>query len=183
MAEIPEGKSTDEDEVRPASAGRTDSANNEPRPTSSPRNSKAFDEVDLDDDVDEEEEPVIQEIHQAAAPQAITRARIITVAKPIPPKLPPRNPFRARLSVNSDAANETTTRDSGSGASPPSTPSLNHDGSSASSQHSVASIEGLEHVSNLLQPHPSQGPEQKEEKDDFHSLPGSPIKSVPGGFN
>ncbi|ORY15755.1 hypothetical protein BCR34DRAFT_477502 [Clohesyomyces aquaticus] len=185
MAEIPEDKSTDE--VKPPVIGRKPSAKEETK-SSSARHSEAFDEVDLDDEAEEEEEPVIQEIHQAAAPQVITRARLVTVAKPIPPMLPPRNPGRKRLTLNAEVANEGTTRDMGSGtspmiasvSSPPSTPSLKEDGSSASS---LSSVEGLEHVSKSLQPKLERNvSESKSEKDDFHSVPASPMKPVPGGF-
>lgn len=169
--------------VLPSEEKKDTARETEYRPTSSARNSKAFDDVDLD-----EEEPIIEEIHQAAASQAITRARIVQVAKPIPPKLPPRNPFRNRISVNSNLSNDDSTRDASAGPSPmvgrspPSTPSLNDDGSSASS---LSSIEGLDRVSQGLQPHASNDPKAtpKEEKDDFHSLPESPVKTIPGGFN
>ncbi|KAF1955421.1 DUF500-domain-containing protein [Byssothecium circinans] len=151
------------------------------RPESSSRFSKAFQDIDLDD----EEEPIIAEIQQAAAPQAINRARIVQVAKPIPPKLPPRNPQRQRRSV--DLNIDEATRDISSGpspmvgSSPASTPELKADGSSTSS---LSSIEGLEHVSRSLQPKPSNGIEgQKQKKDDLTSPPESPTKAIPGSFN
>ncbi|KAJ4358056.1 uncharacterized protein N0V89_002635 [Didymosphaeria variabile] len=150
------------------------------------RQSQAFDDVDLDGEVSDEEEPIIEEIHQAAAPQPITRARIVQVAKPIAPKLPPRNPFRNRGSYQSTTSNEEPFRDASTdpsplaGQSPPATPSLK-DGSSASS---IDDFERLEHVNKELHPHTShETQEQKEEKDDFHSLPESPTKAVPGGFH
>lgn len=189
LPDIPETKSTDE--VKPEIAESKDGIEDGARPTSSARDSQAFADVDLDDDADEEE-PVIQEIHQAATPQVITRARIVQVAKPIPPRLPPRNPFRNKqLSVNPDAANSDSMQDASAGPSPmfakgqspPSTPSLKNDGSSASS---FSSIEGdnLEHVSNKLQPKLTNINESdKQEKNDFHSLPESPVKAVPGSFN
>ncbi|KAJ4292561.1 hypothetical protein N0V90_009224 [Kalmusia sp. IMI 367209] len=151
---------------------------------SSARDSKAFDDIDLDDEDDEE--PIIEEIHQAAAPQTITRARIVQVAKPLAPKLPPRNPDRNRSSYQSNASTDELTRDASTdpspvvGHSPPTTPSLK-DGSSASS---LSSIEGPDNVSKGLQPHASHDTQvQKEDKEDFHSLPESPVKAVPGGFN
>ncbi|KAF2637402.1 DUF500-domain-containing protein [Massarina eburnea CBS 473.64] len=140
-----------------------DSPQQNSRPNSL-RFSKGFQDYELDD----EEEPIIAEIQQATAPQSINRARIVQVAKPTPPKLPPRNPQRARRSVELDA-----TRDASSGPSPmvgqspASTPELKADGSSTSS---LSSIEGLDHVN------------QKEEQD-VHSVPESPIKAIPGGFN
>lgn len=186
LAQIPEAKSTDES--KPQQPERKESTEDESRPSSSARNSEAFDEVDLDDADDEE--PIIEEIHQAAAPQAITRARIVQVAKPTPPKLPPRNPFRNRISVNSNVSSESSVRDASAGPSPmvghspPSTPSLKEDGSSASS---MSSIEGLEHVSKGLQPKnietEQEQTEAKEDKNNFQSLPESPVKAVPGGFN
>jgi glutaredoxin len=150
----------------------------EPRPSSLARESKAFDEINLDDDDEEEEEPIIEEIHQAAAPQVITRARVVQVAKVLPPKLPPRNPFRNQTTGSSDSVHELSAHGSpAAGHSPIATPSLKGDGSSASS---LSSIEGLEHVHTLLQPKSSADTIQ--EKDDFHSLPESPIKTMPGGF-
>jgi lipid-binding SYLF domain-containing protein len=154
-----------------------------------------LDDNNLDDDNLEEdtleEEPVIHEVHQAAAPQVITRARVIQVAKPIPPQLPVRNPFRNRASMISNASNETS-HDATSGASlpaeklsPVSTPSLRHGDSTSS----LSSVEGasFERITNKLQPKPSNEavaePEKKEEKEDvFHTLPESPMKSVPGSF-
>ncbi|KAH7138549.1 hypothetical protein B0J11DRAFT_500763 [Dendryphion nanum] len=184
MQEIPEGKSTDETHSKQDT--RQDSPSDS-RPGTSSRDSVFF----HDDDMDDEDEPVIQEVQQAAAPQTITRARIITVAKPTPPKLPPRNPFRARLSVHSDISNEDSSRDVatarssmvGGNPSPPSTPSLRN-GSSASSQDSISSVEEhLDRISNQLQPKLTNEPEKKEEKDDFHSVPESPVKNIPGGFH
>lgn len=185
MQEIPEGKSTDE--VDPKKDVKVEEGSGS-RPGTSGRESVFFPDVYSDD----EDEPVIQEVQQAAAPQTITRARIVTVAKPIPPKLPPRNPFRARLSVHSDVSNDDTTRDAatarssivGSNPSPPSTPSLRN-GSSASSQDSISSMEEhLERIGNQLQPKLTNEPEKKPEvKDEFHSVPESPVKAMPGGFN
>lgn len=156
-------------------------------PASTARLSKAFDDVDLDDDLEDEEEPIIEEIHQAAAPQTITRARIVQVAKPVAPKLPPRNPFRSRASVQSNAANDEAIADSPTeqssvkDQSPPTTPSLKND----SSASSLDDFEGLEHVSQGLQPHVSQETTkaQNEEKEEFYPSPESPMKSIPGGFH
>ncbi|KAF2112135.1 hypothetical protein BDV96DRAFT_498349 [Lophiotrema nucula] len=190
MEEIPEVISTDDlagEEKTPEKG--TDSAL--PAQNDHNRESKAFQDIDLDDDADFEE-PVVHEVHQAAAPQVITRARVVQVAKPMPPKLPVRNPFRTKLSVDSAMDNESSTRDASAGPSPmvatgpspPSTPSLKHDGSSASSKDSITSIEGLEHVSNRFQPHPeTTESEKKDDKDFFHSMPPSPTKEIPGSFN
>lgn len=178
------------DEVTPLPEIREDSAGDNARPNSSAQDSKGFYDVDFDDDSDDEV-AVIQEIHQAAAPQVINRARMVTVAKPIAPKLPPRNPFRTRLSVNSDLANEGTTLDTGAGQSPmvsnrgqspPPTPSLKNDMSSASSQHSISSDEGLERVGLTLQPK-LESNEREKKSDEVISRPESPVKHVPGGFN
>ncbi|KAF2662550.1 DUF500-domain-containing protein [Lophiostoma macrostomum CBS 122681] len=191
MTEIPEGESTDDVKTPQKGKGTDDIKTPKEEKRGSTELADGFEDVSLVGDADDEvvyEEPVIQEVHQAAAPQAITRARIVTVAKPIAPKLPPRNPFRGgRLSVNSDVGHDNSTRDMGAGPSPmvgpssPSTPSLKNDGSTVSSQESLSSIEGLEHVSHQLQPNTSQEQEKKEE--DFHSVPDSPVKAIPGGFN
>jgi lipid-binding SYLF domain-containing protein len=152
---------------------------------------KAFDDVDLsDDDEDleeeddhEEEEPIIHEVHQAQAPQVITRARVVQVAKPIPPTLPVRNPYRNRISTASMASIETV-NDTATAPkqSPLSTPSLRHGDSTSS----LSSVEGatFERITNKLQPKEAAAEEKKDEKDDtFHDLPESPMRSVPGGFN
>ncbi|KAF2127945.1 DUF500-domain-containing protein [Dothidotthia symphoricarpi CBS 119687] len=172
--------------------------------TSSPRNSKTLDDVkvvdddenDEDDDEDEdeddsedddeEEEVVIQEVHQAAAPQAITRARVIQVAKPVAPVLPVRNPFRNRASVISQASNGDASVGVSSTTekrSPVSTPSLKHSNSTSS----LSSVEdSLQRVSNKLQPKytneaaPEQASEEKFET--FHSPPITPMQHIPGGF-
>ncbi|KAF9731143.1 hypothetical protein PMIN06_008592 [Paraphaeosphaeria minitans] len=149
------------------------------------RRSLAFDNV-LDDEASDDEEPIIEEIHQAAAPQTITRARIVQVAKPMAPKLPARNPFRNRSSFQSTASNDESARDASTapspvtGHSPSATPSLKN-GSSASS---IDDFERLEQVNKEHHPHVSHEPkDQKEEKDDFQSLPESPTKAIPGGFH
>jgi hypothetical protein len=58
-------------------------------------------ENDSDADDEDDEEPIIHEFKQAASPQfitaspqVITKARLVTVVKPPPPALPPRNPIR-----------------------------------------------------------------------------------------
>ncbi|KAL5119706.1 hypothetical protein ACEQ8H_002312 [Pleosporales sp. CAS-2024a] len=149
-----------------------------------PKTSHDAEEDDGDEDEDElEEDPVIiHEVHQAAAPQVITRARVVQVAKPIPPQLPVRNPHRNRISTASEAPSERT-----SDAAPAerqslvSTPSLRHAGSTSS----LSSVEGthLDIDTKLAhQPEPRAG-KKLEKEDDFQSLPASPIKTLPGSFD
>lgn len=90
------------------------------------------------DSEDEEEEVVIHEVHQAAAPQVINRARIIQVAKPVAPMLPPRNPFRNSRNRNSTTSEASTERGAEEKPSPISTPSLRHGDSTSSSRASRA---------------------------------------------
>ena len=147
-------------------------------------NDENLDEIELDSE-DEEEEVVIHEVHQAAAPQVINRARIIQVAKPVAPMLPPRNPFRNSRNRNSTTSEASTERGAEEKPSPISTPSLRH-GDSTSSLSSVEG-EGLAHISARFQPKPAETETQQEKKeevkhDDFHSLPESPVKTVPGAF-
>ena len=147
-------------------------------------NDENLDEIELDSE-DEEEEVVIHEVHQAAAPQVINRARIIQVAKPVAPMLPPRNPFRNSRNRNSATSEASTERGAEEKPSPISTPSLRH-GDSTSSLSSVEG-EGLAHISARFQPKPAETETQQEKKeevkhDDFHSLPESPVKTVPGAF-
>lgn len=145
-----------------------------------------LEEIELDSDSeDEEEDVVIHEVHQAAAPQVINRARIIQVAKPVAPMLPPRNPFRNSRNRNSTTSEASTERGAEEKPSPISTPSLRH-GDSTSSLSSVEG-DGLAHVSARLQPKPVQAPHENnddvaDKHDDFHSLPESPVKTVPGAF-
>jgi len=58
------------------------------------------DETDDADDEESDEEPVIVQATKpqiiTARPQVITKARMVNIAKPIPPALPPRNPGRLR---------------------------------------------------------------------------------------
>jgi lipid-binding SYLF domain-containing protein len=150
------------------------------------------DEEDDDDDDDFEEEAVVHEVHQATAPQVITRARVVQVAKPVAPALPVRNPFRNRISTNSDGSLGAGLDGSAHPSptvpkhSPDSTPSLMR-GDSTSSLSSVEDSR-LEHIGNRLKPkyshEPSPEDEKSEDKDDgVYSPPESPMKSIPGGFN
>ena len=183
LNDIPETKV---EEATPQPAKAEDKAVEESKDVTSSRHTKEFDDVDLDDDDLLEEEPIIHEVHQAAAPQVITRARVVQVAKPIPPTLPVRNPFRNRISTASDVSIDVS-KDAAAAPkqSPISTPSLRHGDSTSS----LSSVEGatLERITNKLQPKASNEgavEEKMGEKDDaLHSLPESPIKSVPGGFN
>ncbi|KAJ4314412.1 hypothetical protein N0V94_006461 [Neodidymelliopsis sp. IMI 364377] len=140
---------------------------------------KDLETIELDSDDEEEEEVVIHEVHQAAAPQVINRARIIQVAKPVAPMLPPRNPFRNsrnRHSATSDASTDREVSAAGEKASPISTPSLKH-GDSTSSLSSVEG-EGLAHISARFQPRT----EEENKQEAVVATPESPIKSVPGAF-
>jgi len=69
-------------------------------------------EFDEDDEIGDDE-AVVHEVQQAAAPQVISRARLVTLPQRIPPKLPDRNPFRARISTIQ--ASDSGHQDSGHG--------------------------------------------------------------------
>ncbi|KAJ4987574.1 duf500 domain protein [Stagonosporopsis vannaccii] len=142
-----------------------------------------LDEIDLESESEDEEDVVIHEVHQAAAPQVINRARIVQVAKPVAPMLPPRNPFRNSRNRNSANSDASTERGAEEKPSPVSTPSLRH-GDSTSSLSSVEG-DGLAHVSAGLQPKPVEQPQEQkddEEKEKAVPRPESPVKSVPGAF-
>jgi len=98
----------------------------------------SLDNADADDDAfasdasdhddHEDEAIVVHEVQQAAAPQLVSRARLVTVAKRVPPKLPPRNPIRGRgkplvIGVQTDGAgspgSEGGARSAGSGERSP----------------------------------------------------------------
>ncbi|KAF1914272.1 hypothetical protein BDU57DRAFT_519168 [Ampelomyces quisqualis] len=201
MEEIPETKVVEATpppkkvaEEKPDASSKDDSkATHKQEDTKALDDASDADDADSgdDDDVFEEEPAVIHEVHQAAAPQVITRARVVQVAKPIPPQLPVRNPFRNRISTASEASTETL-HETAPGPSPAvekqspvSTPSLRHGDSTSS----LSSVEGtsLERVTNPLQPKSSNervpdAVEKIEKEDPFQSLPESPLKNVPGGF-
>ena len=183
------------DQSTPKSEDKTEDKSLVTDTTASPKDTTLSKNVSVDEDEDDEdeseeelEEVIIHEVQQATAPQVITRARVVQVAKPIPPQLPVRNPFRNRISTHSDASLEVS-RDGSAAASPTvpkhspdSTPSLIRGDSTSS----ISSAEGarLEQISNKLKPKDSEGnttAEAKKEEldDDIHSLPESPMRAVP----
>jgi len=217
MSEIPENKSTD-DAVKTAETinlpeitvmGNSDGTPTEKsvetpveKPAEKPVEKRlgvhtdGHDSADEADDADNMEEPVIQQIHHASTPQIITRARLVTVVKPTPPKLPPRNPIRDRktpLSINSNPSNEYITQDQATGTSSFSSsgrpsPSSLPDRSSIRSRDSMSSDDGLEAVAERFKPREEPTVKKpvdtsQEKNDEFHLVPESPTKHVPGGFN
>ncbi|KAF2801720.1 DUF500-domain-containing protein [Mytilinidion resinicola] len=215
MTEIPENKSTDDatkTAETPSLAAVTAAETSEDTHTEKTvekstvestenalkKHTDGHESPDEGDDFDNLEEPVIHQIHHASTPQVITRARVVQVVKPIPPKLPPRNPVRDRksaLSINPGSPNEHSTNDQATGTSSFSSsgrpsPSSLHDRSSVRSQDSISSADdGLEAVAERFKPHDEPSIEKgvtpgEEKKDNFHSLPESPAANhVPGGFN
>ncbi len=151
-----------------------------------------------------EEEPavVIHSIQKAASPQVVTRARLVNVAKRVPPKLPPRNPERTRkgsLGLSPDrvsvATNDSeTATDKGVGpesqqSSPPqpSTPRTERADSVYSEdaptsppkmdpleivKQNLAKLKMEGHVSESFKT--SQELDGKVEEDNFHSMPHTP---------
>ena len=110
MQDVPEDKVLDTSPERrePASVStangyttppRTPPVDDTPRPVA--RHSITENEHDDDDEEDDEEvqiveQPVMHSIQtiQPVSQQVISKARLVTVAKRLPPKLPPRNPNR-----------------------------------------------------------------------------------------
>ncbi len=159
-----------------------------------------LDEIELDSE-DEEEDVVIHEVHQAAAPQVINRARIVQVAKPVAPMLPARNPNRNSHNRNSATSDASTERGAEEKPSPLSTPSLRHGDSTSS----LSSVEG-EHaaqngvrvqIKTVEEPqHNEQAnetrevkkeeemkkPEEKKQEEAAPLRPESPVKNIPGAF-
>lgn len=157
----------------------------EPNPISRSSTPCEADDEESEEEEDEEEEPIVHEVHQAAAPQNINRVRVVQVPKLVAPKLPERNPGRQRISTHSDASAETS-RAAGEKQSPDSTPSLMR--SDSTSTLDSVEAERLEQIGNKLKPKYSHEPtaendNEDDKKDAFHSLPESPIKSIPGGFD
>jgi lipid-binding SYLF domain-containing protein len=171
-----------------ASVKQTEDNSDKLKDTKAAEKSEPLNDEDSDDDDDilEEEPIIIHEVHQATAPQVVSRARVVQVAKPIPPQLPVRSPFRNRIStaseVSIDAAHEPTVSPSVvDKPSPVSTPSLRH-GDSTSSLSSVEDAT-LERITNKLQPKSSNEAGQATKKEDtLHTVPASPMKTVPGSF-
>jgi hypothetical protein len=114
MQDVPEGKVLDTSPERrePASVStangyttppRTPPVDDTPRPAVRHQIAEEPDhDHDEDDDEDDEEvqiveQPVMHSIQtiQPVSQQAISKARLVTVAKRLPPKLPPRNPNRS----------------------------------------------------------------------------------------
>ncbi|KAF2751425.1 DUF500-domain-containing protein [Sporormia fimetaria CBS 119925] len=197
MTDIPEHQTTDSVQaVNEKATETTDdvrrNATSEPTQESTPEDNAPnsqkeghdlAEDGDDSDDTDDDEEPVIEEILQASAPHMVTRARIITVAKPTPPKLPARSPLRTRRSANSSISqpgahgmDEATGPLPGSPGTGP--PSLRRGGSSSSSQSSISSIEGYDHTSGKVRDDPGSDLEREH----FDSVPLSPTKAMPGEF-
>ncbi|KKY24735.1 hypothetical protein UCDDS831_g02353 [Diplodia seriata] len=138
------------------------------------------------------EEPVVQQLRQAATPQAI-RARLVTVKKLNPPRIPPRNPIRNRkgpLIINAEPHNDIHAHDSMSPRSPPSSsehPSVStvDSASTISSRDSFTSDEGMDAMSKRISVMRTSDSDETEGKsgkkqlsrnnsDDFHSVPATP---------
>lgn len=134
------------------------------------------------------EEPIVHQVRQAATPQVI-RARLVTVKKPTPPRIPPRNPVRNRkgpLIINAEPYNENTSRDSISPRSPHSSsehPSVStlDSASTTSSRDSFSSDDGMDAMNkriSVIRAIDSDETEDKQEKqessDEFHSVPATP---------
>jgi len=109
---------------------------NEGRPQITNPHHARMESVELDDD--HEEEAVVHEVQQAAAPQVVHKARMVTVTKPKAPQLPPRNPIRDRKKPLIIDAN--TNEDESVGPFPSPSPQ------SPQSSRSFGSISSGEHV-------------------------------------
>lgn len=162
--------------------------------SSQPSDSREFDDNDDEEEDEDNEEPIIAEVQQAASPQFITKARLVTVNKPPPPKLPPRNPRRKPSKADARQANATQTSGghrtgesptssvSGSTSSVRSSSSRRpSSGESRESSSSVDPIDGLaERIAKMgsarhlnVKPHKPQN-SSPEDQDNFYSLPGTP---------
>ncbi|KAL2351103.1 hypothetical protein BJ546DRAFT_998969 [Cryomyces antarcticus] len=152
------------------------------------------------------EEPVVHSVRKAAAPQVITRARLVTVPKRVAPRLPPRNPNRrGPLVVNAQPlADGENTRDYGTGTSPTSSSGsvspTRQVNSKRHSEHCTTSVEkkfgdasladDLHTTPNDRERSTANGRRASEESNDmpgtFHSIPTTPDLASPspvrGGF-
>jgi len=141
--------------------------NEERSPSNDPRHAR-MENVDLDDD--HEEEAVVHEVQQAAAPQIIHKARMVTVTKPKAPLLPTRNPIRDRkkpLVINANNDN-----DKAVGPSPSPSPQ------SPQSSRSFGSISSGEHVEAAQEAVKRIDLKNNEERDGFDDVPlGAEVKA------
>lgn len=136
------------------------------------------------------EEPVVHQVRQAATPQAM-RARLVSVKKPTPPRIPPRNPVRNRrgpLIISAEPYNADVSRDSMSPRSPPSSsehPSIStmDSASTVSSRDSFSSDDGIDamnkriSVIRMTDSDETPGKQEKNSRknsDEFHSVPATP---------
>ncbi|EKG18193.1 hypothetical protein MPH_04582 [Macrophomina phaseolina MS6] len=135
------------------------------------------------------EEPIVHQVRQAATPQAI-RARLVTVKKPTPPRIPPRNPIRNRkgpLIISAEPYNAAASRDSMSPRSPPSSsehPSVStmDSASTISSRGSFSSDDGTDAMNkrmSVIRGIDGDEVSKKQENsarssNEFHSVPVTP---------
>ncbi len=80
--------------------------------------------TDVEDEADQhlEEQPTSENVvtvQLQAAPQILSKARLVTIPRRIPPALPPRNPGRQKLAVHSEPLPHRPVKHRGSGGSPP----------------------------------------------------------------
>lgn len=120
-----------------------------PSPTSSPDPEPDHDhDADAEDTAEDTdaaiEEPVVHAVFQrAAAPQAISKARLVTVPKRVPPRLPPRNPNRkGPLVIGGDQA----------GISPVTSPTLGTSETGSVRSASPTTVRGEESVPSSPRP-------------------------------
>lgn len=127
----------------------------------------------------------MHEVHQAAAPQVISRARLVTVPRRLPPKLPPRNPIRDRRKpLVIGAAAGGGARDAGTGMGG-SSPASEAGASAGSPGRSPGSWAGERREGELAEADDAEDVEGQMERrmggildgDEFHSLPGTPRAS------
>ncbi|KAI9882931.1 MAG: hypothetical protein M1823_005317 [Watsoniomyces obsoletus] len=93
--------------------------------------------VDDEADSNHEEEPVadiVVTVQAQVAPQVLSKARLVTIPRRVPPALPPRNPGRRKMAVHSEPLPSRPLKHRGSGDGLPSSPIIaNHKGWTESS--------------------------------------------------
>lgn len=155
---------------------------------------------DLDDDLDDDdahiEEPIVHSIQtvQPASPQVISKARLVTVQKRAPPRLPPRNPNRKVVDASPTRSKRGAGSEPGSPTkeAAPSTPALSTTGLQPPAEKDLDLAKGMESIELQDNEKTKEDPEEEEEDGDLAARdPGAKVKEdeqkreswkVPGGF-
>jgi lipid-binding SYLF domain-containing protein len=125
----------------------------------------------------------ISEPAQAISPQRISRARLVTIPKRVPPALPPRNPGRGPIVVNASATNEDfSAEDSRKSKDGFDEVALDGDYERKERRESVGSHEADEarDACKEVEEREKKQEKERERDDEFHSMPTTPSEEKRG---